>query len=323
MEAQQTSCSRTTLPASNSDPVPAAWILRLFGDRRPLGFQAGDDNLYRYVQNQPVNSTDPSGLRVLSISVVDPLPQNLQGLFLRPGPPQGMFDTIMAPVCTVRMGRSSTIASQLLIDTMFAQRRLRRPTGVERDLIERIQAADAALTQGLRRIIAIVRSLTLQYVEAHWRPVLRDAASRERYLTYQRQVVASLQAIQAAVQRGYNVVFQANGSITPDGYFMGENTLGRTSPGDFRADGGNTIRLGSLWVTRSRPQQEATIFHELCHMVLNIRSHIFPDSGPDRYFQNVAWWERFYDWRLSPPESAVEDRMMELYWNLPPPHLLD
>jgi RHS repeat-associated protein len=29
----------------------------------PLGFDAGDSNLYRYVNNQPANRTDPSGLR--------------------------------------------------------------------------------------------------------------------------------------------------------------------------------------------------------------------------------------------------------------------
>src|SRR5205823_6969245 len=27
----------------------------------PLGFDAGDSNLYRYVNNRPVNTTDPSG----------------------------------------------------------------------------------------------------------------------------------------------------------------------------------------------------------------------------------------------------------------------
>src|SRR5262245_48387443 len=28
----------------------------------PLGFDAGDSNLYRYVHNRPVDGTDPSGL---------------------------------------------------------------------------------------------------------------------------------------------------------------------------------------------------------------------------------------------------------------------
>ncbi len=39
------------------------WILRLFGNRRPLGFEAGDANLYRYANNEPTQATDPSGLR--------------------------------------------------------------------------------------------------------------------------------------------------------------------------------------------------------------------------------------------------------------------
>src|SRR5206468_6687385 len=29
--------------------------------RDPLGFAAGDSNLYRYVNNEPTNATDPSG----------------------------------------------------------------------------------------------------------------------------------------------------------------------------------------------------------------------------------------------------------------------
>jgi len=33
-----------------------------FQDYEPLGFEAGDANLYRYVRNSPTNATDPSGL---------------------------------------------------------------------------------------------------------------------------------------------------------------------------------------------------------------------------------------------------------------------
>jgi hypothetical protein len=35
------------------------------GDYGPLGFDAGDANLYRYVGNDPVNATDPTGLYTL------------------------------------------------------------------------------------------------------------------------------------------------------------------------------------------------------------------------------------------------------------------
>ena len=31
----------------------------------PLGFDAGDSNLYRYVNNAPTDATDPSGLEGL------------------------------------------------------------------------------------------------------------------------------------------------------------------------------------------------------------------------------------------------------------------
>ncbi len=41
------------------DPAIGRWI-----SRDPLGFEAGDSNLYRYVNNQPVMNTDPSGLHL-------------------------------------------------------------------------------------------------------------------------------------------------------------------------------------------------------------------------------------------------------------------
>jgi RHS repeat-associated protein len=39
------------------DPMTGRWT-----SQDPLGFDAGDDNLYRYVGNDPTNVTDPSGL---------------------------------------------------------------------------------------------------------------------------------------------------------------------------------------------------------------------------------------------------------------------
>ncbi|MCI0457922.1 MAG: hypothetical protein L0Z62_13225 [Gemmataceae bacterium] len=62
MQAPATRCSRTTTPANNPEPQPAEWIVRLFGKGTPLGFQAGDENLYRYVHNNSINFTDSSGL---------------------------------------------------------------------------------------------------------------------------------------------------------------------------------------------------------------------------------------------------------------------
>lgn len=37
---------------------------KLFADLEPLGYEAGDTNLYRYVKNSPTNATDPTGLVV-------------------------------------------------------------------------------------------------------------------------------------------------------------------------------------------------------------------------------------------------------------------
>ena len=39
------------------DPTTGRWTTE-----DPLGFAAGDTNLYRYVRNNPINSKDPDGL---------------------------------------------------------------------------------------------------------------------------------------------------------------------------------------------------------------------------------------------------------------------
>ena len=44
-------------------------VLGQFTQRDPMGYAAGDENLYRYVDNDPTDRTDPTGLMV---SVVDP-----------------------------------------------------------------------------------------------------------------------------------------------------------------------------------------------------------------------------------------------------------
>jgi uncharacterized protein RhaS with RHS repeats len=38
----------------------------------PVGFEAGDANLYRYVLNNPTNLTDPNGLEALAIQAPAP-----------------------------------------------------------------------------------------------------------------------------------------------------------------------------------------------------------------------------------------------------------
>lgn len=39
------------------DQLP--WFIRAVAGSGPLGFEAGDTNLYRYVGNHPTNKTDP------------------------------------------------------------------------------------------------------------------------------------------------------------------------------------------------------------------------------------------------------------------------
>jgi RHS repeat-associated protein len=46
------------------DPVTGRWT-----SQDLLGFNAGDSNLYRYVQNNPTNATDPSGLDSVNVEV--------------------------------------------------------------------------------------------------------------------------------------------------------------------------------------------------------------------------------------------------------------
>ena len=45
------------------DPASGRWL-----SQDPLGFDAGDSNLYRYVNNAPTDATDPSGMDYLTTS---------------------------------------------------------------------------------------------------------------------------------------------------------------------------------------------------------------------------------------------------------------
>lgn len=48
------------------DPAPGTFV-----SEDPLGFGAGDENIYRYVFNSPTNYTDPSG-QIFWRFIVDP-----------------------------------------------------------------------------------------------------------------------------------------------------------------------------------------------------------------------------------------------------------
>lgn len=59
------------------DPTVGRWL-----SRDPIGFAAGDSNLYRYVGNSPTNETDPSGLQRGRNHL--PYPLHLGGSALQP-----------------------------------------------------------------------------------------------------------------------------------------------------------------------------------------------------------------------------------------------
>jgi RHS repeat-associated protein len=61
------------------DPVTGRWT-----SQDPMGFGAGDANLYRYVGNDPTNETDPSGLTHLSYVSVTPPVLGKFGAFVWP-----------------------------------------------------------------------------------------------------------------------------------------------------------------------------------------------------------------------------------------------
>jgi hypothetical protein len=67
MQSVEKQDGRMTCAGKSSD-LADHWILRMFGNRRPLAFDAGDSNLYRYAGNKPTNATDPSGLELYSPS---------------------------------------------------------------------------------------------------------------------------------------------------------------------------------------------------------------------------------------------------------------
>lgn len=62
------------------DPSLGRWITE-----DPIGFEGGDNNLYRFVENNPLNYTDPSGLQKISVdkSMPDIIPSGPPPLVTR------------------------------------------------------------------------------------------------------------------------------------------------------------------------------------------------------------------------------------------------
>ncbi len=65
------------------DPKTGRWT-----SQDPLGLAAGDDNLYRYVNNDPTNASDPSGLVIKTHCRIDDYLKTIDGLADYKVPPQ-------------------------------------------------------------------------------------------------------------------------------------------------------------------------------------------------------------------------------------------
>ncbi len=52
---------------ASNEPLAGAGVT-LPADYAPFGFQAGDENLYRYVSNNPTNAVDPNGLEAVELA---------------------------------------------------------------------------------------------------------------------------------------------------------------------------------------------------------------------------------------------------------------
>ncbi len=65
------------------DPTTGRWT-----SEDPLGLAAGDDNLYRYVNNDPTNASDPSGLVIKTQCRIDDYLKTIEGLDNYKVPPQ-------------------------------------------------------------------------------------------------------------------------------------------------------------------------------------------------------------------------------------------
>ena len=66
-------CSPGRRRSASGQARTRPWLIGLLTSQTPLGFDAGDANLYRYVRNTPTKTTDPSGTKKLEV-VGEPKP---------------------------------------------------------------------------------------------------------------------------------------------------------------------------------------------------------------------------------------------------------
>jgi RHS repeat-associated protein len=69
----------------------------------PIGFEGKDNNLYRYVDNTPITSVDPSGLVTFAVPGADGLDRLPVNLFLLPGRRYGVFPLPSNPIQAVSL----------------------------------------------------------------------------------------------------------------------------------------------------------------------------------------------------------------------------
>jgi uncharacterized protein RhaS with RHS repeats len=81
----------------------------------PIGFAGGDSNLYRYVENNPINFIDPNGLWRNPSQVFDQASQEARNLFSRRSLHNGKGDAYRHCLASCEMARENgQIVSEIL-----------------------------------------------------------------------------------------------------------------------------------------------------------------------------------------------------------------
>jgi RHS repeat-associated protein len=144
----------------------------------PLGFAAGDANLFSYVRNSPTNSRDPRGLREQDPGGLDPMPPKLPGdPIIIVIPPPGGIESGQAPWYMVPdlCSQQSIILSNslsILADDIINMRRLQnqpKTTAKQKKWIQMEIDADQELIAAIEKYRDYVEAMR-EYAKTHKGP---------------------------------------------------------------------------------------------------------------------------------------------------------